>query len=160
MDFFQNLPAPVLRIKTLIWVHSLIGAALKVGFFAVLASGMDPWLAAGIVACSLVWAAALLPLEKWASNIPPKDLVNPAGLPGRLLAVCAVVQLGGMAFGRTAYDGLLAIAYTVALVTLLARAIISPALGVPIHRKTWTTCMFLMGVGLGRHLFGYLLRGL
>jgi len=156
----MEMDSPIGRLKALIWAHSLIGAALLVGFFAVLASDRDPLFAAAIVGCALVWIAALRSLGRQASNVSPKDRVASKGLPGRVLAACAGVQFVGMAVGRTAQDGLLAMAYTIVAVTLLVRNLLSSGLGVPFHRKTWTTCLFLVGVGLGRHLFAWLLHGL
>jgi hypothetical protein len=155
------LDSPLGRLKALLWAHSLIGAVLLVGFFAVLACDMDPWFVPAIGVCALVWIVALRPLGRQASNLSPKDLGRrPTGLPGRVLALCAGVQLVGMAFGRTPHDGLLAVAYTIALVTLMAWNLLSQGLRIPFHQKTWTICLFLAGVGLGRHLFAWSLQGI
>jgi hypothetical protein len=147
----------LIRVKALIWAQSLTGALLMAGYFAALANGPDTRVAGGIIACVLVWISALRPLGRQASRLQPEDLRPPTGLPGWLLALCAVVQVGGIALGRTEHDGLIASGYAVALMTLLARESISFAMEIPIHGRTWGICMLLVGFGLVRTLAGWFL---
>lgn len=147
----------LMRVKALIWIQSLIGASLLAGYLAVLAHGPDPRVAGGILACVLVWIAALKPLGRQASRLQPEDLRPATGLPGWLLAACAVAQVGGIALGRTGHDALIASGHGVALVTLLARESISHALEIPIHLKSWGFCLLLAGFGLVRSLVCYLM---
>jgi len=44
-------------------------------------------------------------------------------------------------------------------VTLMTWNLLSTHLRIPFHQKTWTICLLLAGVGLGRHLVAWSLLG-
>ena len=147
------MDSPLLRVKALIWGHSLIGAGLFAGYFFVM--GKDVRLIPGVLVCWLLWIACLYPLAGQASRLTPADRVPAKGLPTWFFWSCAAAQVAGLAAGWSTYEGWLCIAYLVAGIVLIVRESISAALNVPMHRKTWARCMLLAGFGLLHHLVGY-----
>ena len=144
--------SPLLRIKALIWVHSLIGAGLVIAFFAVISRDLPG--SVPIVGCGIAWWLALGPIEKRASALKPADRIPATGLPGGVLALFAVAQIGGLAAPRIAHPEWQVVGHLLVGGTLLCRGFLSAVMDVPMHRRTWTTCMLLLGLGLVRHLLG------
>lgn len=150
----DEIPAPLLRLKTLIWGHSLLGAVLLVAYFLVL--GKEVRLLPGVLVCWLIWIGALRLLSRQASKLTPAARGFAAGLPRWFLGSCAVAQVAGLFLGWGSHEGWLAVAYLTAGITLLVRESISAALEVPMHRRSWATCLLLVGFGLLRHTLGYI----
>jgi hypothetical protein len=144
------------RVKAMIWGHSLLGAGLLFAYVAVI--GKDIRLFPCVLGCWLIWIVALRPLARQAAKLTAAARASAGGLPRWFLGVCAVAQLGGLAAGWGSHEGGLALGYLLAGITLIVRESISAFLEVPMHRKTWATCLLLVGFGLLRHTLGYILQ--
>ena len=145
-----GLPTPLLRVKAWIWVHSAIGAALVIAFFA--AASKDLAWSVPIVGCGIGWFLALRPIEKRASALTAANRAPATGLPGWLLALFAVGQILGLVV-RAPHPGWLVIGHLFIGGTLLCRGFLSVCMDVPIHGRTWNACMLLLGVGLVRQFW-------
>jgi hypothetical protein len=146
----EGLSAPLPRLKALIWVHSLIGAGLVIAFFAVISRDLPG--SVPIVGCGIAWVVALGPIEKRASALKQADRIAATGLPGAVRALLAVAQLGSLAAPRSAHPEWMVVGHLLVGGTLLFRGFLSTFMEVPMHRRTWATCLLLLGVGLVRHL--------
>jgi len=143
-------PSPLLRLKALIWVQSMIGAGLVIAFFFVISRDLPG--SVPIVGCGVAWFLAWGPIDKRASALTPADRVPSTGLPGGLLALFAVAQVGSLAVRGIPHPEWLVVGHLFVGGTLLCRGLFSIFMDVPLHRRTWTICMLLLGLGLVRHL--------
>jgi hypothetical protein len=143
------MDTPLQRVKALIWVHSVIGAGLVIAFFAVISRDLSGSLP--IVGCGIVWWVALWPIEQRASVLSLADRIPGTGLPGWVRALFAVAQIGSLAV-RVPHPEWLLIGHLFVGGTLLCRGVLSVCMDVPVHGRTWTTCMLLIGFGFVRHL--------
>jgi len=138
------------KVKALIWVHSAIGAVLVIAFFAVMSRDLHA--SYPILACGVGWFLGMIAIERRAAALTPADRVPATGLPGWLLALFAVGQVGSLAVPAIPHLKLMIVAYFFAIGTLLCRGFLSVTMNIPIHGRTWTACMLLLTVGLFRHL--------
>jgi len=150
------MDSSLIRLKAMIWGHSLLGASLLAAYVLVLEK--DVRLLPCVLGCWLIWIVALRPLARQASRLTAAARAFAGGLPRWLLGACAVAQLAGLALGWGSHEGWLAVAYLLACITLIVRESISAAMDVPMHRKTWARCMLLAGFGLLHHLLGYFVQ--
>jgi hypothetical protein len=140
------------RVKALIWVHSVIGAGLVIAFFFMVCKDLA-W-SVPIVGCGIAWFLVLGWIERRAAELGPSDRIPARGLPGWALALFAVGQIGGLVVRGIPHPEWLVIGHLFVGGTILCRGGMSVLLDVPIHGRTWNTCMLLLGLGLVRHLLG------
>ena len=144
------MDSPLLRVKALIWIQSLLGALLLIAFFATLENHVKlSYLVLGIGAG---WCAVLWPIGRWASELTEAERVPPTGLPGWLLALLAIGQIGSLAVPDPPALGWLIVGHFFVGAAMLFRGFLSAAMDVPIHGRTWTACMLLTGLGLVRYV--------
>jgi hypothetical protein len=139
------------RMKALVWGHSLIGAFLVISFFTVVSQDLA-W-SVPLVGCGAVWFWTLDLLERRASALTPADRTPAKGLPGWLLALFALGQIGGLASGDVPRSRWILCGHLLVGGTLLCRGFLCLWMDLPFHVRTWWSCLLLV-------LFGLAVRGL
>jgi len=151
----MDRPEPLLRLKVLIWIHSVIGAALAMGFFAAVVTGRPDSIIGGVVFSGILWCIGLAPLSKKAKALDLPDRKSSPGLPDEVLAVWFLAELLSLCLWWVRDEGAyLFLAHLFAGITVLLRGFISFAFDVPIGRRTWGVSLTILLIGAIGYLFG------
>lgn len=151
----HDLPTPLLHLKGMIWVHSVLGASLVALFFRSAFWTNDLAFMGGIVACGLCWFWALGPLYRKASALTPAQTRASTGIPEWILAQWFVVELLSVVCFPIFQElmGWVLVAYLLLGVTLFLRGTISLAIDAPFHRGTWVVSLAIVGIGVASRSF-------
>lgn len=143
----EELPPALRHLKILIWIHSVVGPLLVLGFLASvgLKWGVAPSL--GIAACGIPWLLGLHVLRTRGEALSPSDHREPRGLPAWFLTVWGLGSLMSIPSVLTSQRGFLVLLAQFFLFTvLILRRIVSARAGVPIHKGTWWAAILILGV--------------
>jgi len=143
----EDLPAPLLKLKVLIWVHSVIGVALIGGLIATIGSRQEG-LAVGVLACMVAWMVGLGSLRRKAEDLAPEDLVAPKGLPAWIPPVVAGNGLLAPLWLANALAPWMAGAWISLGATIVLRWLISRSLAISVHRKSWGRMLLALSTPL------------
>jgi hypothetical protein len=146
----EDMPAPLLRLKILIWVHSAIGAALGLAFLGtVLAGSQYEWLPIGILGCVVVWMLGFGPIRRKAAELSPMDRVPPKDLPSWIVPAMAVgAFLSPLSLAAGPAGGLTFLASLLLLGTIVVRRVTCRSLDLQVHEKTWGGVVIVLVLGL------------
>jgi hypothetical protein len=147
MDRAHELPAPLVRLKIMIWVHSGLGAMLGAGFLAATFFSEYRGYVAGLILCIIAWCAGLRPLWKKAAEMAPEDRVPPRGLPPWVPLLMGMGSFMTPLWLASPMGIWVAGAWLLLGVTIAIRWIMSNAVGLPVHRMTWGSILIVMALG-------------
>ena len=149
-----TIPATHLRLKGLIWLHSLLGTLFGMAFFWVVLTQQRAAVILPLAACLGPWIAGLGPIAKRASALASESWVPPRGLPGWVLVLWAVGEMFSLYnWGFSDWLPLLLWAHALLGGTIFLRGALSSAMGVPIHGRTWWASLSIVGLVLCCQLF-------
>jgi hypothetical protein len=149
-----ELPAPLLRLKVLIWIHAAIGAALLVGLPAVALATDHKELAIGVLPGLFIWSFGFAPLRKKVDELAPEDRASPRGLPPWILCLLAMGGFLSPLWLAAPLGEWVGAAWLLLGVTVALRWMISRRLSIAVHRPTWG---LILGGLLGGMFFVFLL---
>lgn len=143
----------LIRVQWLIWILSLVGIALPLGFFWVSIWLRDPLVLWGMLTASVGWFITMFMVIREAERLTPEQRVPAKGVPVVWLAVWALAEAGSWSVEETRgwiFFGHLLIGGTVAL-----RGLIALGLDVPVHRRTLACSLAILGVAtVGQIIMG------
>ena len=144
----DGLPAALLQLKMLIWVHSAFGALLLLGIPAVALVTRNDDLVLGILPCLAVWGGGYGLLRKKATELAPEERVAVNGLPLWVPPLVAVSSLLSPIWFSTPFGAWVVGAWLLLAATIAIQWGLSNGLGIPVHRKAWGAMLFALGVPL------------
>lgn len=140
-----DTPAPLLHLKAMIWVQSVIGALLGVALFGCWLTSQEARWVWGILLCGAIWGFGYVPIAGKARALRPEHRVPATGWPPLFVLL---VSFGEILSGPAlfAHRGELIIPLNLVLgITILLRVVTSNALDVPYHRGTWGPILGAVG---------------
>jgi len=142
----DEIPAPLLRLKILIWVHSALGALLLLGLPAATFLTQHVEFAGAVLPCLAGWTLGCRALRNKAAELAPEDLVPGPGLP---LWVPLLVALGAFLsplWFASPFGPWVAVSWVLLAATIAIQWGISHSLGIPVHRRVWAGMLVSLSI--------------
>lgn len=140
----DEIPAALLRLKTLIWVHSALGALLVLGLPIATVVTHHGEFASAVLPCLAVWGLGYRSLQTKASDLAPEERVPMNILPLWVPPLVAVGSFLCPLWFMTPFGAPVLGAWVLLAATIALQWGISTSLGVPVHRRAWSGMLFAL----------------
>jgi len=142
----DDVPPALLRLKTLIWVHSALGALLLLGLPTATYLTHHGAFASAVLPCLAVWGMGYRTLQTKAADLAPEERVPMNSLPLWVPPLTAVGSFLCPLWFVTPFGGLVAGSWILLAATIAIQWGISNSLGIPVHRRAWGGMLFALGL--------------
>jgi len=142
----DDLPAPLLRLKILIWVHSALGALLLLGLPVATALTGHGEFASAVLPCLAVWGLGYRSLQTKAAELAPEDRVPGPGLPSWVPVLVAGGAFLSPLWFASPFGPWVAVSWVLFGATIAIQWGISNKLGIPVHRRIWTGMLLSLSI--------------
>lgn len=143
----------LIRVQWLIWILSLAGMGLSLGFLWSAVWIRDSLLLWGMLTASIGWFVTLVLVIREAERLTPQQRVPAKGVPLELLAIWALAEAASWSIEET--RGWIFLGHLLVGGTIALRGLLALGLNVPMHRRTWACSLAILGVAtVGRMVLG------
>jgi len=150
----DDIPAPLLRLKILIWVHSALGALLMLGIPVATAFTGHGEFASAVLPCLAVWGLGYRSLRTKAADLAPEDRVPVPGLPLWVPPLVAAGSFLSPLWFASPFGPFVAASWVLLGATIAIQWGISSSLRIPVHRRAWAGMLGALSIPV---VFGLLI---